>query len=244
MAAGALDWLARPAAVADCGQYSRSSGVSRSRPLGCPNGRSEEGAEVSAPWRPNQRTTCPIGRNICGGLLSRQKSWRPMRFVLRVWRLHPFHSVASKLTMASSIGLVSPDRSMDETSAPQLPHQFRTRNDGIEVHQTLPNIGKSPGKSTTVCFALPLITVWLQVRVLPGPPAISKLCGHFENDLISALRTTRFRFENDSISDLPETPVKFLLDFFRRICDPKKVRGVFSRRGLSAASPRKMGAAD
>jgi hypothetical protein len=44
----------------------------------------------------------------------------------------------------------------------------------------------------------------LQVRVLPGPPTIHGVCGHFENDSISALRTTRFRFENDSISHPPE----------------------------------------
>ncbi len=34
-------------------------------------------------------------------------------------------------------------------------------------------------------FILPLITVWLQVRVLPGPPMKSAMCGHFENDSIS-----------------------------------------------------------
>jgi len=42
------------------------------------------------------------------------------------------------------------------------------------------------------------------------------MCGHFENDSISALRTTRFRFENDSIFDLVETIGEFLLDFFVR----------------------------
>jgi hypothetical protein len=39
------------------------------------------------------------------------------------------------------------------------------------------------------------------------------MCGHFENDSISALRTTRFRFENDSISHPPDATTKFPLDF-------------------------------
>jgi hypothetical protein len=42
------------------------------------------------------------------------------------------------------------------------------------------------------------------------------VCGHFENDSISALRTTRFRFENDSISYLAESIGEFLPDFFVR----------------------------
>jgi hypothetical protein len=49
-----------------------------------------------------------------------------------------------------------------------------------------------------------------------GPTNKIRLCGHFENDSISALRTTRFRFENDSIFDLFETIGEFLLDFFVR----------------------------
>jgi hypothetical protein len=40
------------------------------------------------------------------------------------------------------------------------------------------------------------------------------VCGHFENDSISALRTTRFRFENDSISHPTVTANEFRLDFF------------------------------
>jgi hypothetical protein len=43
---------------------------------------------------------------------------------------------------------------------------------------------------------------WLG-RFRDARPA-SLVCGHFENDSISALRTTRFRFENDSISHPPE----------------------------------------
>jgi hypothetical protein len=44
--------------------------------------------------------------------------------------------------------------------------------------------------------------------------AIRLMCGHFENDSIPALRTTRFRFENDSISHLAETANEFRLYFF------------------------------
>jgi hypothetical protein len=55
----------------------------------------------------------------------------------------------------------------------------------------------------------------LQVRVLPGPPAFARVCGHFENDSISALRTTRFRFENDSISH-PDDITDEFLDFMER----------------------------
>jgi hypothetical protein len=49
-----------------------------------------------------------------------------------------------------------------------------------------------------------------------GPTSLRSLCGHFENDSISALRTTRFRFENDSISDPTDTTGEFDLDFFGR----------------------------
>jgi hypothetical protein len=47
-----------------------------------------------------------------------------------------------------------------------------------------------------------------------GPTSLRSLCGHFENDSISALRTTRFRFDNDSISHPSDTPNEFRLDFF------------------------------
>jgi hypothetical protein len=48
------------------------------------------------------------------------------------------------------------------------PHQFRTGNDAIEVQRTRSNSNKT-GKSTELVDILPLIAVWLQVRVLPGP---------------------------------------------------------------------------
>jgi len=49
-------------------------------------------------------------------------------------------------------------------------HQFRTRNGLTETQQTRSNSSKTAGRSTKPIFILPLITVWLQVRVLPGPP--------------------------------------------------------------------------
>jgi hypothetical protein len=49
-------------------------------------------------------------------------------------------------------------------------HQFRTRNDLIKTQRTRSNSNENAAKSTKLIHILPLITVWLQVRVLPGPP--------------------------------------------------------------------------
>jgi len=51
------------------------------------------------------------------------------------------------------------------------------------------------------------------------------LCGHFENDSISPLRTTRFLFENDSISHPAETSRRFRLDFFAKFLARKSQGG-------------------
>ena len=51
------------------------------------------------------------------------------------------------------------------------------------------------------------------------------MCGHFANDSIRALRTTRFRFENDSISHLTDTSRNFRLDFFADFGPRKKSGG-------------------
>jgi hypothetical protein len=51
-----------------------------------------------------------------------------------------------------------------------LPHQFRTRNDRIKAQRRRAIQNENAGKSTNLTIILPLITVWLQVRVLPGPP--------------------------------------------------------------------------
>jgi len=54
------------------------------------------------------------------------------------------------------------------------PLQFRTRNDLTEAQRTRSNRGENALKSTKLIDILPLITVWLQVRVLPGPPAFAR----------------------------------------------------------------------
>jgi hypothetical protein len=59
---------------------------------------------------------------------------------------------------------------------------------------------------------------------LIGPDTV---CGHFENDSIPALRTTRFRFENDSISDPTDMTDEFRLDFFARFFARKNRGGSF-----------------
>jgi hypothetical protein len=48
------------------------------------------------------------------------------------------------------------------------PHQFRTRNDRIKAQRRRAIQNENAGKSTNLTVILPLITVWLQVRVLPG----------------------------------------------------------------------------
>ena len=58
-------------------------------------------------------------------------------------------------------------------ASPFSPHQFRTRNDLTESRRTRSIRNENAGKPTKLIVILPLITVWLQVRVLPGPPVIS-----------------------------------------------------------------------
>jgi hypothetical protein len=62
---------------------------------------------------------------------------------------------------------------METRKLNHLPHQFRTRNELIEPQQTRSNLDENAGKSTKPIDILPLMTVWLQVRVLPGPPTKS-----------------------------------------------------------------------
>src|SRR5215213_8320646 len=54
------------------------------------------------------------------------------------------------------------------------PHQFRTRNAPTEAQRTRSNRDKNTATSTKPIVIPPLITVWLQVRVLPGPPAFAR----------------------------------------------------------------------
>jgi hypothetical protein len=53
-------------------------------------------------------------------------------------------------------------------------HQFRTRNGVHEPKRTRSKSNENTAKPTKVISILPLITVWLQVRVLPGPPAFAR----------------------------------------------------------------------
>jgi hypothetical protein len=62
------------------------------------------------------------------------------------------------------------------------PHQFRTRNDLFKTRRTQSNLNENAAKSTIASFIPSLITVWLQVRVLPGPPSpIAFGFGNFSN---------------------------------------------------------------
>ncbi|MBI5321858.1 hypothetical protein [Bradyrhizobium sp.] len=56
------------------------------------------------------------------------------------------------------------------------PHQFRTRNYLNKPEQTRSKSNETAAKSTNLIDIPPLITVWLQVRVLPGPPVKSIAC--------------------------------------------------------------------
>jgi hypothetical protein len=53
-----------------------------------------------------------------------------------------------------------------ETATAPVSHQ----NDFSEPQQTRSNADETRAKSTKLIDSPPLITVWLQVRVLPGPP--------------------------------------------------------------------------
>jgi hypothetical protein len=75
------------------------------------------------------------------------------------------------------------------------PHQFRTRNNLNEPQQTRSKRNKNAAKSTNLIDILSLITVWLQVRVLPGPPVISVGCAPLEPfDFSATNRSTNTTF--------------------------------------------------
>jgi hypothetical protein len=63
------------------------------------------------------------------------------------------------------------------------PHQLRSRNDLIKTQRTRSDAVENAAKSTKPTVILPLITVWLQVRVLSEPTTESiagqsPVCGH------------------------------------------------------------------
>jgi hypothetical protein len=61
-------------------------------------------------------------------------------------------------------------RSSLSPTARRAPHQFRARNHLAKTQRARSTSDENAGKSLKLTFTLPLITVWLQVRVLPGPP--------------------------------------------------------------------------
>nr|WP_245320648.1 Arm DNA-binding domain-containing protein [Bradyrhizobium lablabi] len=58
----------------------------------------------------------------------------------------------------------------DQTAGAGPPPQFRTRNDLDYAQRTQSNPNENAADLTKLIDLLPFITVWLQVRVLPGPP--------------------------------------------------------------------------
>jgi hypothetical protein len=90
------------------------------------------------------------------------------------------------------------------------PHQFRTRNDLAKTQRTRSNSNENAAKSTKLIIIPSLITVWLQVRVLPGPPRF-------------ALRATRGVRRSLSAA-------KAKTDW--------SLRRLFPRKGLRVAQPR------
>jgi hypothetical protein len=79
---------------------------------------------------------------------------------------------------------------MSENDAAPVSHQKQPRQNATNAIE----IEQNAAKSTKLIDILPLITDWLQVRVLPGPPTISMSCqrpetGEFphrtRNDLVS-----------------------------------------------------------
>jgi hypothetical protein len=51
----------------------------------------------------------------------------------------------------------------------RIPHQFRTKNGLIKSQRTRSTRDENAGKSTKTIYILPLIAVWLKVRVLSEP---------------------------------------------------------------------------
>jgi len=72
---------------------------------------------------------------------------------------------------------------------PDEPHQLRTRNDLTRTQRTRSISNENAARSTIAAFILPLITVWPQVRVPPGPPifACGASCGTASHPVSRAL---------------------------------------------------------
>lgn len=96
----------------------------------------------------------------------------------------------------------------------QRPHQFRTKNDLIKPQQTRSKSNGNPAKSTNLIDIRPLITVWLHVRVLPGPPGFAREASegcraeaHLgEGGLFGPRATARQAKLNEQTEPYPESP--------------------------------------
>jgi hypothetical protein len=99
------------------------------------------------------------------------------------------------------------------------PHPFRTRNDLNEAHRTRAKANENAANSTNATIILPLITVWLQVRVLPGPPVISGACGTVARFAFSSTNeTTNASFFGAGRAAMGDTGKSFLmLELCRRV---------------------------
>jgi hypothetical protein len=75
-------------------------------------------------------------------------------------------------------------------------HQFRTRNELIKAQRTRSNPNETAVKSTKLIDIPPLITVWLQVRVLPGPPRFALTGYGWRSHVIWALNSTPMTVAN------------------------------------------------
>jgi hypothetical protein len=90
---------------------------------------------------------------------------------LTLWKARPLPLPArfvglgiASVAATVALGAVDVDR---WTNFEGAPHQFRTRNDLNETQQTRSKANKNTANSTKPIVILSLITVWLQVRVLP-----------------------------------------------------------------------------
>jgi hypothetical protein len=112
------------------------------------------------------------GRSLWTLLECRQKA--PARCSCREASRRHGAADANVLTPAASVhGWVGVPRTTTALPEVRKPHQFRTRNDLDKAQQTRSKSNEKLSNSTKLTDIPPLITVWLQVRVLPGPPRIS-----------------------------------------------------------------------
>jgi hypothetical protein len=91
---------------------------------------------------------------------------RRMRAPRSRYQLEEMNPASRQIAEAPSTTLCPPTPSTNGHG----PHQFRTRNDSAKMQRTRSNSNENNANSTKRVDIPPLITVWLQVRALPGPP--------------------------------------------------------------------------